>query len=388
MSMYYLYGAPHSAFTAKARSYLIKQGIPFEERAFGHPRFMSDVISVTQRLMIPVLETDDGLFVQDTSDILDCLDQRGLEKLPPRPEGAVARAVPHLFELFGGEGLLRAGMFYRWFFDEANMPFIENQFGLFMAPGMPADQRLELTLSQTGAMRKRSGALGVTEVTGPVIEKSVLDFLGAFNAHLGEHPYLVGATPTLGDYGLQIMLYAHLARDPYPAAILKDQAQAVVRFTERMNQPGICAPEYIDYPPGFLADGEVPETLKAMMKLVAADYLPELEANIALHNQWLGENNVEEGAPIFADEKRPTIGSIQFKLRGTEISCSARSYSLYVLQRLQDWVDKLSPEQKKPVLLVFNKTGCMPFLEQRCSRRVERATYKEVWGGPMRPFRK
>lgn len=116
MSMYYLYGAPHSAFTAKARSYLIKQGIPFEERAFGHPRFMSDVISVTQRLMIPVLETDDGLFVQDTSDILDCLDQRGLEKLPSRPEGAVARAVTHLFELFGGEGLLRAGMFYRWFF--------------------------------------------------------------------------------------------------------------------------------------------------------------------------------------------------------------------------------------------------------------------------------
>jgi hypothetical protein len=39
----------------------------------------------------------------------------------------------------------------------------------------------------------------------------------------------------------------------------------------------------------------------------------------------LDENQVEEGAPIFADEKRPTLGSIQFKLRGTEISCSARS---------------------------------------------------------------
>jgi hypothetical protein len=48
--MYYLYGAPHSAFTAKARSYLIKQGIPFEERAFGHPRFMRDIVPATQRL--------------------------------------------------------------------------------------------------------------------------------------------------------------------------------------------------------------------------------------------------------------------------------------------------------------------------------------------------
>jgi len=386
--MYYLYGAPFSAFTAKARSYLIKQGIPFEERAIGHPRFMGDIIPATQRMMVPVLETDDGLFVQDTCDILDCLDQRGLEKLPSRPEGAVARAVTHLFELFGGEGLLRAGMFYRWFFDGQNMPFIEQQFGLFMAPSLPADQRSELATSLTGAMRERAGALGVTEATGPAIEESTLDFLAAFNDHLEEHPYLVGATPSLGDYGLQIMLYAHLARDPYPSAILKNRAQAVVRFTERMNQPGICAPEYIDYPEGFFADGEVPETLKAMMKLVAADYLPELEANIALHNQWLGENSVEEGAAIFPDETQRTLGPIQFNVRGTEISSFARSYSLYILQRLQDWVDQLSPEQRKPVLEVFNETACTPFLELRCSQRVERANYKEVWGGPMRPFRK
>jgi glutathione S-transferase len=386
--MYYLYGAQFSAFTAKARSYLIKQGIPFEERAVGHPRFMGDIIPVTQRMMVPVLETDDGQFVQDTCDILDCLDQRGLEKFPSCPEGGVARAVTHLFELFGGEGLLRAGMFYRWFFDEENMPFVENQFGMFMFPGLPADQRLELALSQTGTMRQRAAALGVTEATGPAIEESFLNFLDAFNDHLEEHPYLVGATPTLGDYGLQVMLYAHLARDPYPSAILKNRAQAVLRFTERMNQPGICAPEYIDYPEEFFADGEVPETLKVMMKLVAEDYLPELEANIALHNQWLGENSVEEGAPIFPDETQRTLGPIQFKVRGTEISGFARSYSLYILQRLQDWVDQLSPEQRKPVLEVFKETGCMPFLELRCSRRVKRANYKEVWGSPMRPFSK
>jgi hypothetical protein len=48
--MYYLHGAPHSAYTAKARSYLIKQAIPVEERAFGHRRFMQDVIPATQRL--------------------------------------------------------------------------------------------------------------------------------------------------------------------------------------------------------------------------------------------------------------------------------------------------------------------------------------------------
>lgn len=385
--MYYLYGAQFSAFSAKARSYLIKQGIPFEERAVGHPRFMADIIPTTQRMMIPVLETDDGLFVQDTCDILDCLDQRGLEKLPSRPEGAVARAVTHLFELFGGEGLLRAGMFYRWFFDEENMPFIQQQFALFMMPSLPADQRLELATSLIGAMRERAGALGVTEATGPAIEESFMDFLGAFNEHLQQHPYLVGATPSLGDYGLQVMLYAHLARDPYSATILKNQAPAVVRFTERMNQPGVCAPEYIDYAEGLFADGEVPDTIKAMMKLLAVDYLPEFEANIDFHNQWLDENAVVAGAPVFSDPQRPTLGFMRFKLRDTQILCSSRSYSLYILQRLQDWFDQLSPEKRKFVLQLFKETTCMPFLEKRCSRRVERANYKEIWGEAMRPFR-
>jgi len=177
-----------------------------------------------------------------------------------------------------------------------------------------------------------------------------------------------------------------LARDPYPAAILKNRAQAVVRFTERMNQPGVCAPEYIDYAEGFFADGEVPDTLKALMKLLAVDYLPEFEANIDFHNQWLDENALVAGAPVFSAPPRPTLGFMRFPLRDTEISCSSRSYSLYVLQRLQDWGDQLSPEQKKPVLQLFNETDCMPFLEKRCSRRVERANYKEVWGEAMGPF--
>ena len=135
--MYYLYGAQFSAFSAKARSYLIKQGIAFEERAVGHPRFVADIIPTTQRMMIPVLETDDGLFVQDTCDILDCLDQRGLETLPSRPEGAVARAVTHLFELFGGEGLLRAGMFYRWFLMSKTCPLSSSNLVCLWRPVCP-----------------------------------------------------------------------------------------------------------------------------------------------------------------------------------------------------------------------------------------------------------
>ena len=381
--MYYLYGAPHSAYTAKARSYLIKQAVQFEERAFGHQRFMHDIIPAVERMMIPVMETAEGEFVQDSSDIVDYFAERGLELQPSRPEGAVARAVSHLFELFGGEGLMRPGMYFRWFFDEANMTFIENQFGLFMAPDLPPEQRLEVTRGQTRAMRKAAASLGVTEETGPAIEKSYHEFLEAFNSHLLAHPYIVGGTPSLGDYGMQVMFYAHLARDPYPSIELKNRAQAVLRWTERMNQPGRCVPEYPGYPERFLADGDAPETLRKMMHLVARDYLPELEANIALHNAWLAEHQVGEGALVGGEKMRRAPGMIDFDLCGTTISCGARTYSIYILQRLQDWVDNLGAEEQSAVLQLFEETGCLPFLQLRCTRRVDRSDNKEVWGAAI-----
>lgn len=378
--MYYLYGAPHSAYTGKARSYLIKQGIDFEERAFGHPRFMQEILPITGRFFIPQMETPDGTFIQDTSDIIDHFYERRMEKIPSRPTGAVARAVGHLFELFGGEGMLRAGMYYRWFFDELNMTFIEEQFGLFMAPSMPSDQRIEVIRSQTGAMRKAAGYLGVNPETAPAIEASFLEFLDAFNAHLVEHPYIVGGAPTVGDYGMMVMFYAHLARDPSSAPLIKNHAQAVYRWTERMNQPGRCAPEYPDYPETSFSDGEAPDTIKTMMRLIARDYLPEIEASVQMHNDWLAENPQEPGALVGGAKMRRIVGITNFSLNGTDISCGARTYPLYILQRLQDWVDGLSGEEKSAVIALFGETGCLPFINLRCNQRVERQDNKEVWG--------
>lgn len=379
--MYYLYGAPHSAYTGKARSYLIKQGIAFEERAFGHQRFMGEILPAIQRFFIPVMEAADGAYIQDSSDIVDYFAERDLETIPSRPEGAVARAVSHLFELFGGEGMLRAGMYYRWFFDDVNMNFIEDQFGLFMAPTVAAEQRLDVIRGQTGAMRKAANFLGVNEDTGAAIERSYLEFLDAYNSHLLAHPYIAGGLPSLGDYGMMVMFYAHLARDPYPSAVMKDRARAVLRWTERMNQIGVCAPEYPDYPQAAMADDDVPETLKAMMRLVARDYLPELEASIALHNQWLGENEVAEGDVVGGEKQRRHVGYVEFDLLGTEVSCGARTYPLYLLQRLQDWVDSLAGAEREAVMALFDDTCCRPFIDLRCDRRVERSDNKEVWGG-------
>ena len=50
-----LYAMPHSLYSGRARSYLIKNGIPFKERSTGHESFKADVLPKGKLPTIPTL---------------------------------------------------------------------------------------------------------------------------------------------------------------------------------------------------------------------------------------------------------------------------------------------------------------------------------------------
>ena len=76
-----LWGTPHSLYTGKIRSYLIKKGISFRERMPAEPAFQQRVVPVVGAVVVPILELADGTIVQDTSDMIDHLEQA----FPARP---------------------------------------------------------------------------------------------------------------------------------------------------------------------------------------------------------------------------------------------------------------------------------------------------------------
>ena len=65
-----LYGSPPSLYSGKARSYLRKAGIEFEERLHSHPDYSARILPAISRFVIPVLETPEGEIVQDTTEII------------------------------------------------------------------------------------------------------------------------------------------------------------------------------------------------------------------------------------------------------------------------------------------------------------------------------
>jgi len=392
---YTLYGAPVSLYTGKARSYLRTQGIDFVEEAPGGDRYLSHVVPTVGRWIIPCLEAPDGEIVQDGADIIDHFERgpgRALRRHSVYPESPTLLAISHLFELFGGEGLLRPAMHYRWNFDEQNLSYLSSEFAL-LVPGQVQDD--EAFLHNSGRMRNAAVAFGVTPESVPLIEAAFGEWLDLFSAHLADHPYLLGGQPTVGDYGLIAAMWAHLYRDPAPAMLIKQRAPRVGRWVERMSSNEPYLHEYPNHDGALIDDAELPETslpetLLNMMRFVAEEYLPEIAAHVEVANEWLAENpdiktgtnGLEKPGARGLKGGRGLVGAgaATFGWRGMELSTSVMPYRFWLMQRLHDDLAAASDEEQRRVRDVFVAANLETMLDLRTLRRVERDGHLEVWG--------
>ena len=375
---YILYGMQASLYTGKARAYMRRNRIPVTERGTGHPDYHERIMPQLGRLIMPVVETPDGTLIQDGTDILDYFDGNGLGREPLYPSDAVLKAIALLFELFGNEGLLRPAMHYRWNFDDDNLAFIKVAFGDVLPSHLDAAGRSAMFDHASGRMRKAGKAFGVTPDTEATIEESYAEFLALFDAHLQSTYYLLGDRPTIGDYGLFNPLYAHLARDPHPALLMKSTAPHVYHWVERMNRVERPEEHTVENPPTTLfARNALPDTLSALMRYISDEYLAEITAHVEFANGWLAEQGAdpqEVKAPLGRG-----IGFAAFEWRGHTISTAVLPYRFYLLQRLQDHVAGASDEDQAFIRGLFTSARLESILDIRTDRRVLRENHREVW---------
>ena len=381
MDPYVLYAMPGSLYSGKARSYLRTHRIDYVERVPGDPRYTDGVVPAIGRWIIPVLEAPDGTLVQDTADIIDFLDATESPERSAHPSTPVHRAVAHLLELFGGEGLLRPAMHYRWDFDDTNVAFLARDFSASLAPDGDDATRESVFALSSDRMRSATTAFGVSGELVEEIERSYLEFLDLFDAHLAGSPYLLGGLPTIGDYGFLGPLFAHLARDPYPSVLMKRRAQRVWRWVERMNAPVRDAGEYGDGPEGLFPGDGVPGTLRALLAYIGEEYLDEVVAQVVAVDDWLAEHpEVADGQVVLGKPTRRYCGTITFAWRGRPMTVAVVPYRLYLVKRLQDAVAAADPDGRAAIRAVFAEAGLEPLLDVRPRRWVERSENREVWG--------
>ena len=121
-------------------------------------------------------------------------------------------------------------------------------------------------------MRSYLGAVGVRPEQLPLLDAWTVQMLDLLDAHFAQQPFLFGARPGLGDFGLAGSMIAHLGRDPWPARMLIAPRPHLQAWIARMANP---TPPPSG--PGWLPGDQIAPTLAAVMRLLFKSWVPMLD---------------------------------------------------------------------------------------------------------------
>lgn len=339
--MYQLIGAPISLYTGKVRSYLQFKHIPFTERLATPQVFRDLIIPRTGVRYIPVLVTPDDVVLQDSTAIIDHLEQH----FPERgiyPAGPCQKMVALLLEVYGDEWLVIPAMLYRWMIDE-NREFAIAEFGRVRLPEASAREQYQAGLEASDPFAGALPRLGVTPHSRGAIEQSYLELLAELDRHFATHDFLLGSRPCIGDYGLIGPLYAHLYRDPASGRLMREKAPSVAAWVERMIDPPATAGD-------FLADDELPPTLLPILRRMFAEQVPVLQQTARELQRWVQANPDTPEIPR-------AIGSLCYRVGDTEEERLVFPYNLWMWQRAVDHYANMDDEAKKAMVALLGENA-------------------------------
>ncbi len=360
---YTMYGAEFSLYSGKLRSYLRKKAIPFSEKSPSVLTYRRFIEPRTGVRFIPVLHTPEDEVLQDTTAIIDALEPRFPEH-GVYPTGPAQRLAALLLELYGDEWLLIPAMHYRWNFPDVNQPFIFEEFGGMAFPWFPKFVRRALGRKIGGRFKAFVPRLGITESTIPAVEKSFEGVLAELDAHFGQHDFLFGGRPSIGDFGLIGPMYAHLYRDPYPGKLMRETAPNVAAWVERMQSPDPADGH-------FLADDRIPATLWPVLERMAREQVPVLVDTEWKLGKWRRDHSGKTKVPGVLEVPR-ALGEHTFEIEGTVGKRMVLPHSLWRWQRPRDYYHALATRSRGPASELAQRLGLRVALSARPKVRLTR----------------
>jgi glutathione S-transferase len=231
--MYRIFGLELSPYSVKVRSYFRYKQIP-HEWVVRHMGNMAEFQQHAKLPLIPLVIAPDGSATQDSTPILEALEAKFPEPSihPPDPASAFVSA---LLEEYGDEWGNKWMFHYRWWY-EADQESAALRIAQWNLPGATADAVKQAAASIQARMVPRLSFVGSNATTKPIIEASFERLVRQLETHLATRPYLFGARPAFGDFGVWSQLYEAWT-DPTPGAFLNANAPRTVAWIDRMLDP-------------------------------------------------------------------------------------------------------------------------------------------------------
>jgi glutathione S-transferase len=230
---YRIFGSELSPYSVKVRSYFRYKGIPHEwlERSAAT---MAEYQKYAKLPLVPLVVTPEAQGIQDSTPIIEAMEAQHPEP-PIHPKDETLAFLSALVEEFGDEWGNKWMFHYRWA-RPADQDSAAERIARSMRPDASAAEQAQMAAGVKERMVGRVWFVGSSPATAPLIEASYRDALKILEKHLATRPYLFGARPAFGDFGLWGQLY-NCWTDPTPGEIQRKEAPHVVAWVQRMLDP-------------------------------------------------------------------------------------------------------------------------------------------------------
>jgi len=266
---YRVFGAELSPYSVKVRSYLRFKGIA-HEWIVRTPAAQADFERYARLPLIPLVVTPEDQGIQDSTLIIEALESKFPEP-SLHPEDAALAFVSALVEEFGDEWANKWMFHYRWWREEDHESAAARIAEIMLPSGASEEQRRGAANTVRERMCGRLHFVGSSEKTRRQIEDSFRDTVDLLDRHLATRPYLFGARPAFGDFGLWAQFYA-ASTDPTAGGILRERGANTMRWVQRMLTPEAEA--------GFEPWASLEPTFAPLLtRQVGALFLPWTDAN-------------------------------------------------------------------------------------------------------------
>ena len=344
-----LYGWHLSYYTGKVRCYLRYKQLPFVDTPVDFVTLIMRVKRRTGAVVMPVVVTPQGEWLQDSSAIIDELERRFPER-PVIPSTPVRRFAAYLLETWGDEWWIPVAMHTRWSYPE-NYTLFEREGGKALLPRWPKFLRDRAVATAANAMRSYLSRIGIVPEQTPLLERWTSDMLDTLDAHFAVHRFLLGDAPTIADFGLIGTMYGHLGRDPWPKRELIDPRKHLRAWIDRMAEPDQSVPE------PRIASDDVPASLAPVFRSIAAEFLPMIEATLDAVNRH-GKSAVRD-----EDVLPRGLDPITYPLGSGRYARIAVPFMLWKIQRLNAVYHAMGANEQGSVRRWLETIGCARLLD-------------------------
>lgn len=377
-----LWAAPCSAWSGKARSYLIKKGVAFTESFPSHPRYQTEIMPAIGYFVMPVLELPDGTLIQDSTEIILHYEHE-LPAVPLIPHAPLQRAVAWLIGFIGSELFSTPGLHYRWNYIDRQRDYIESAFAEIISPARTREQQRADITPVVSQFSSWPGNLGVNPATIPAVEAAYEECLRVLDEHFLNYPYLMGGRPSIADFGLMTFFFAHFARDPAPSAVMKQYGPRVYRWTERMNLAQLADGQYPEIPTTYPDGDTIPDSLAAVLRCLFANCGPEMQGMLEVFNRWVDANpGLPAGTEVNSNPDElgahPPLGKYTYEIKGTVFERVSFIDPIVHFQRVLDAVEALGDADRARFDTLIESTGGTALMSMTPKRRLKCENYRFV----------